>query len=174
MIFSTCLHCCHVAEPSEVTNVEVKAESTKALLTWKPPSNVPVEVEDKVYSICDRVNSILESSHTERVTLKDLVPYHHYNMTISLNVGYKNETFDGAESSHAFMTDVDKPGPVTHLDVLQEFNLFRVYWDPPLPNETNGPIDFYYVKVFDEDQTLIQELYAFRFGFCVNVVMRIL
>lgn len=143
--------------PLPVTDINFDVTSSTAKLTWKAPSNVPKTLEG-LYYLNDPLNSIVESSETESCILKNLTAYHQYNVSISLHVDYGNETYIGAEAHCAYMTEVDRPGRVQRVEVSQDLDLFQVRWKPPTADQANGPIDFYYVKVFDEGGAILRSL----------------
>lgn len=147
-----------ITGPAKVTNIRVEVNSTRAQISWDAPSNVPESVTNRLYEIVDIQNGINELTTRESLLLENLIPDHLYNLSICLRVEYDDEAFEGAHVSISLKTDVAVPGVVRDLVVVQKMytNLFNVSWSPPPANETNGPIDYYYIRIFDESGEILQ------------------
>lgn len=113
---------------------------------------MPESLPGRLYEIVDVKNGINESTVVENLRLERLLADHLYELSVRLRVEYLDRIFEGAPVAVALRTEVGVPGVVRNFVVEQEKDTssFEASWDRPAANETNGPIDFYYLRVLDE------------------------
>lgn len=120
---------------------------------------MPEWVTDRLYQIIDIINGINETTKEEKLFLDNLLVYHKYNLTISLTIKHNGETFEGTPALFEFETDVGRPGTVRELTVTPgaTAGVFLIKWISPAANESNGPINHYYLRVLNETGDPIKE-----------------
>lgn len=145
--------------PANVTNVAVSSvTSNSAKLTWNRPSNLPANVK-RSYMILVRNSGIHQTTDREHVVFNDLRPYSQYEVSIRTEAVYMDVPYLSEESFVNFTTDVGVPGTVRNLNVAPRSipHLLHVMWTPPADNVKNGPIDFYIIRVYNEQGQKISQ-----------------
>lgn len=159
--------------PSPVTNVTVSdITAYTTTLSWKSPNSLPEGVKAR-FVLTDSANSIGFATPNLSIELNKLKAFRPYNVSIQVHVDYQNATFKSNETFAAFTTDVAAPGPVSDVKVSQTegSNTATVTWSAPANATANGPINFYYVRVFNAKNESIVTLTAISRNFRLPLPM---